>query len=303
MKKAGAFVSLSDDGFIQIQRGYIRREDEAAAVSVTNNDGVPLAGEDDGYSASASNAAPPVMNDEEDGADLPDRLMIELTAYRSLALRDAIANDHAHAYLAVLHALTSHLFYRRESPSCLQISARDGLTSPFPGLKEFAAAKAVEARNKAWEEALPEREGDLWEFLVALDRDNREALFAHCAGQTVNAVHEPHLRVSHRKRHGDQLATALSLDMTQAGWATGADNYFTRVTKAQIVAAVEEAKGDQIASLLADMKKKEMALEAERLLAGTGWLPECLRTPAPLDEAPGVDLPAFLDEQQLEAAE
>jgi ParB family transcriptional regulator, chromosome partitioning protein len=238
-----------------------------------------------------------------DGADLPDRLMIELTAYRSLALRDAIANDHAHAYLAVLHALTLQLFYRRDGQSCLQISARDGLTSPFPGLKDFAASKAIEVRHKAWEDALPEREDDLWDFLVSLDHDNREALFAHCAGQTVNAVHEPQLRVQRRKRHGDQLAAALALDMTEAGWVTGADNYFNRVTKAQIVAAVDEAKGEQIASLLADMKKKEMALEAERLLAGTGWLPECLRTPAPLDETADASLPAFLDEQRLEAAE
>jgi ParB family chromosome partitioning protein len=218
-------------------------------------------------------------------------------------LRDAIANDHAHAYLAVLHALTLQLFYRRESPSCLQISARDVLTSPFPGLKEFAVSKSIESRHQAWEKALPESEEELWDFLVALDADSREELFAHCAGQTVNAVHEPHLRVSRRKRHSDQLATALSLDMTKAGWVTGADNYFNRVTKAQIIAAVEEAKGDSIAGLLADLKKKEMALEAERLIAGTGWLPECLRTPVSLDETSETSLPAFLEETQLEAAE
>ena len=71
--------------------------------------------------------------------------------------------------------------------------------------------------------------------------------------------------------------------MAAAGWVTGADNYFNRVTKAQIIAAVEEAKGEGTAELIADLKKKEMAIEAERLLAGTGWLPECLRTPEPLD--------------------
>lgn len=91
--------------------------------------------------------------------------------------------------------------------------------------------------------------------------------------------------------------------MTRAGWVTRADNYLNRITKAGIIAAVREAKGDTTADLLLDLKKKEMALEAERLLEGAGWLPEPLRTPAALDEAPAPSLPAFLEEEQLEAAE
>ena len=112
------------------------------------------------------------------------------------------------------------------------------------------------------------------------------------------------MRVSQKRRHAFQLAEALKLDMTQAGWVTRADNYLSRVTKSQIVAAVSEAKGEATAELLADLKKKEMAIEAERLLSGTGWLPEPLRMPAALDEAPAAALPAFLDEEEaLQAAE
>ena len=79
--------------------------------------------------------------------------------------------------------------------------------------------------------------------------------------------------------------------MTKAGWVTGTDNYFNRVTKARIIEAVREVKGDKIAEQLADHKKKDMALEAERLLAGTGWLPECLRTSVFLDGAANAALP------------
>jgi ParB family chromosome partitioning protein len=117
-------------------------------------------------------------------------------------------------------------------------------------------------------------------------------------------VFEPHTRVSQKRRHAFQLAEALKLDMTQAGWITRADNYLSRVTKSMIVAAVSEAKGETTAELLADLKKKEMAVEAERLLTGTGWLPEPLRMPEPLDEAPTAALPAFLGEEEaLQAAE
>jgi ParB family chromosome partitioning protein len=51
-----------------------------------------------------------------------------------------------------------------------------------------------------------------------------------------------------------------------------------------------------------------MAKEAERLLAGTGWLPEPLRLPEPdvPADAAGTDveesLPAFLDEEEASAA-
>jgi ParB family chromosome partitioning protein len=117
-------------------------------------------------------------------------------------------------------------------------------------------------------------------------------------------VYEPHIRVSQKRRHAFQLAEALKLDMTQAGWVTRADNYLNRITKCMIVAAVSEAKGEATAELLADLKKKEMAIEAERLLADTGWLPEPLRAPVALDEAPAEVLPAFLAEDEvLQAAE
>jgi ParB family chromosome partitioning protein len=51
------------------------------------------------------------------------------------------------------------------------------------------------------------------------------------------------------------------------------------VTKARIVAAVREAKGETAAQLIEHLKKSAMAVRAEELLAGSGWIPEPLRTP------------------------
>ncbi len=65
--------------------------------------------------------------------------------------------------------------------------------------------------------------------------------------------------------------------MVEAGWRPTVDNYLGRVTKPRILEAVREAKGDQAAQLIDHLKKAEMAKEAERLLDGTGWLPEPLR--------------------------
>jgi ParB family transcriptional regulator, chromosome partitioning protein len=306
--KGGVFISLGDNGKLVIDRGHIHPDDIKKTRAASDLDDVlgddeafdPETGEITHHPGQNGNAA----DNDDSGPDIPDRLMIELTAHHSLALREALANDPGMAYLAMLHVLTLRLFYRfHTDDTCLQVEAKHNLTSPFPGLADASYAKAIDARHRQWEEALPKNPKELWAMIASLDTDNREALFAHCAGLTINAVYEPYHRISGKKAHALHLATALKLDMTSAGWVTRADNYLARVTKTKIIEAVREAKGDEIAALLDDLKKKEMAQEAERLLDGTGWLPEPLRTPAPLDEAPEQSLPAFLDGTELQAAE
>lgn len=51
------------------------------------------------------------------------------------------------------------------------------------------------------------------------------------------------------------------------------------MTKARILQAVTEANGQRAADRIEHLKKGEMAVEAEMLLASSGWLPEPLRTP------------------------
>ena len=75
----------------------------------------------------------------------------------------------------------------------------------------------------------------------------------------------------------------------------------------RILEAVREAKGEHSAQLIDHLKKAEMAKEAERLLDGTGWLPEPLRlagtetvTDEPAGEAEA--LPDFLAGEEDEPA-
>jgi ParB family chromosome partitioning protein len=99
---------------------------------------------------------------------------------------------------------------------------------------------------------------------------------------------------------------AVGLDMA-AQWMPTVENYLGRVTKIRILEAVREAKGEAAAQLIDHLKKPEMAKEAERLLAGTGWLPEPLRLPEPEVPADDADaevaesLPAFLDGEDAPA--
>jgi ParB family chromosome partitioning protein len=124
---------------------------------------------------------------------------------------------------------------------------------------------------------LPKDPNDLWDFLIKLDEVSRQVLFAHCASLSVNAVIEPWNKRTRAIAHAEQLARSIGFDMVEAGWTSTADNYLGRVTKAHILQAVREAKGDQAAELIGHLKKTDMAREAERLMTGCGWLPEPLR--------------------------
>lgn len=139
---------------------------------------------------------------------------------------------------------------------------------------------------------------------LAFDATERSELFAFATALTVNAVHDIHDRRGNSGRPAGRLAQALKLDMTSAGWQATAESYFGRVTKAQILDSVRDAKGEAAADLIAHLKKSDMAREAERLLQGSGWLPGPLRTwnieeevqQPPLMQNETPELPDFLSD-------
>ncbi|MBK5957047.1 DNA-binding protein [Rhodoplanes elegans] len=283
--RAGAFVSIDGAGGLRVERGFVRREDEPPAVS---------SGEPEPDSTGASKIEPaasatdpaitsdpaPEPEDDEGVRPLPDRLLTELTAHRTVALRDALGSDPDAAFLAALHVLCLKLFYRYGLDSCLEIEPKSAMFgSQAPGLADTVSAQAIDARHAAWSAQLPKDSSALWDGLVAFDHDSRRALFAHCVSLTVNAVHESWNRRPKALAHADRLAETVGLDMAAVGWRPTVDTYFGRVTKGRILAAVREAKGRGAADRIAHLKKPEMASAAEALLVGTRWVPEPLRAP------------------------
>lgn len=315
--RAGAFVSIDADGRLLVERGYMKPEDskrDLATVHSENN----MEHQDRSIcvvDVSDKTTTGDVGESEDDALKpLSDRLVMELTAHRTLGLRDALANDTDIAFLAVLHALVLQTFYRFATESCLEITAKSsGFSVQSLDLKNCASARSIEERHAQWEKQLPKDEKNLWVTLQMFDTDSRFSLFAHCAALTINAVQEPWNRAPGRKSHANQLATILSLDMAAIGWKPTAANYLGRVSKARILEAVTEAKGPPAAEWIENLRKQDMAQQAERMLADTGWLPEPLRTqsltskPVAADLAPPevpltqsvevvADLPAFLTE-------
>ncbi|SPJ22480.1 ParB/RepB/Spo0J family partition protein [Palleronia abyssalis] len=290
MARAGAFVSIDHDGTLRIERGYVRPEDEVPIEQpeTGGDDAGALEADGDAAMSNGTTLTEPDDAPEEDGIKpLPDRLVAELTAHRTLALRNALAGDPDLAFRAALHAMCLKLFYRYAPDTCLEIDAKSvGFGVQAPGLAESASAQAIDARHESWAAQLPKASGDLWDALADFDAESRSALFAHCVGLTVNAVDEAYHRRPGALAHADRIAQATGLDMAAAGWRPTVDTYLGRVTKARILQAVVEAKGSAQAQLIDHLKKPEMAAEAETLLADSGWVPEPLRTPiAPAEAA------------------
>jgi ParB family chromosome partitioning protein len=289
--RAGVFVSIDGSGRLRVERGYVRPEDEPP---LAEPESAVDEGEEGVSSTSASSNAAravepstggvvhsePAEEEDEGFRPLPDKLLTELTAYRTLALREAIGRSPDLAFLAALHVLCLKLFYRYGSDSCLEIEPKTAaFGSLAPGLGDTQLAARVDARHHAWSARLPQDPDELWDALAALDAEKQQALFAHCVSLTINAVNEAYNRRPRAIAHADRLAEALSLDIAETGWEPSVDNFLGRVTKARILDAVREARDEDQARQIEQLKKGDMAARAEHLLSGSRWLPEPLRTP------------------------
>ncbi|MES2338744.1 MAG: ParB/RepB/Spo0J family partition protein [Pseudomonadota bacterium] len=309
-QRGGAFVSLGGDGRMRVERGFVRACDEARSEEEPNGSADPAVLPEASQDAGEEN--------DDDGGEaakpLPERLVAELTAHRTLALRNAVAQVPEVALTLLLHKLVRDAFCSGVGAGhCLDIAARPAyLSAQAAGLGDSPSALEIDARETAWKQRLSlDDDGALWTELAMMSDGDRAALLAHCVGMAVNARWEKVDRygggsltassLAGRLTGADRLARSVGLDMAEAGWRPTVDTYFGQVTKAQILEAVREARGDMPAQLIDHLKKTDMAREAERLLVDSGWVPDPLRTPeAAQISAP---LPDFLIRPDVDDAE
>ena len=190
-----------------------------------------------------------VPDDEDHGAlkPLPERLVMELTAHRTLALREAVGRSPDVALTLLLLKLVNDTFRTSSSAgSCLEASVRQVyMSAQASDLKDSVVAKLVDDRHAEWEANLPL--GDdavMWDYLTSLDQASRLSLLAHCLSFGINALLEkvnPYgagisaSGLTKRMTQSDLVAQATGLDMVEAGWEPTADTYLNRVPKVRIL--------------------------------------------------------------------
>lgn len=244
-------MRLEHDGTLRIERGLVHPDDAKADAAPTHRQG------------------------PERGA-LPAAMVAELTAHRTAALRLELSRNPAVALAAMVQALALPLFYQG-SRSCLAIRAdHEPLARHAKALDDCPAHVAMEAERERWGDLLPGDAADLFGWCLTQPQDVLLDLLAFLAACSVNAVQvKGDSPASDRLTHADQLAGALSLDMSEH-WTPTVDGFYARLTKpilAKIVADAVLSPGVALATL----SKKEAAAVAARALAGTGWVPEALR--------------------------
>ncbi|HTM82178.1 ParB/RepB/Spo0J family partition protein [Asticcacaulis sp.] len=308
MAIAGVFIELERDGTLVIDPGFVRPEDrrpepndpvegeasidsaafEQALHDTFSND--PDGG-DEGV-AGQSNVAPESLEPEDMSIKpLQDSLHRELTAYRTLVLRNAVAQNPAVALTALLHKLCRDAFNPNSLLDCLEVRVTSASLSFVggPDLKDCLAGQEIADRAATWRGLLPKDDAELWDYLVVLSDDLRAELLAHLVSSGINALYEAAAKpgyngtsaisVQHRLADSNRIAETVGLDLVASGWAPSIDNYLGRVPKPRILLAVEQGCGADAAGRIDHLKKPDMAAEAEALLKTSGWLPEPLRGP------------------------
>ena len=206
--RAGVMVMLGHDGLARFERGLVRAEDAVAP---------PLEEEtveDDGSDADAGRGGG-APEPEEDGRALSDRLVIDLTAHKTMGLRDAVQADVSAALATVVHGLALQVFYPGYglwTPLQLRLTAT-GLERLAPGVEDGPAGRRVRDRCEAWGARLPERAEDLWGVVFGLAPSDQLDLMACCAGVGLYAVRDPHDRRPGALAQAETLATVVGLDM------------------------------------------------------------------------------------------
>lgn len=252
---AGAIVSLDRAGSVVIHRGLLRGD-----APRNDTPGIDL-------NESGDNAAPAAKKPA-----LSEAMTRRLSAHRTAALQIELARQPRVALVALVQRMVERVLHHGYGESSLDIHPRPVMHLGQFGddVEDCPALKAMNESRATWTQRLAGTPDALFTTLMAMSDADLQSLLAVCVASTVTAIAS-----SESDRPAVELAQAVDLDMTQ-WWTATAASYFGSVSKAMTLDAVQGFAGDEVPRLT-KLKKAALASEAERLAAGTGWLPTLLR--------------------------
>ena len=266
---AGAVVSVDPMGAVVVHRGLLREEQvKALRAQERPTPDAHAGGEGEPAEAPTSRGA------------LSEKLVRRLSAHRTAALQAELARHPRIALVALVHQLAQRVILGGYGASPVNISAtpQDRLEQHAPDVAEAPAAQGLRAVREAWESRLPEDPTALFADLQAMEHEELLSLLALCVGLTVSAIAQ-----REDETPAALLAQAVGLNM-HSWWTPTAAGYFDHVSKAKALEAVQVFAPGEV-QRLAKLKKAQIASEAERLAAGSGWLPQMLTEPVQAGEA------------------
>lgn len=281
---AGAVVTIDQQGEVAIHRGLLR-EAEAKALRMLARAQAGVDGE----------AAEDTDRPESDKASLSEKLARRLSAHRTAALQIELARHPQVALAALVQGMVQTVFQDgsdHELPIGVHASSQDRLEAFAPDYPQSPAALALRELRQAWLERLPPDDAELFAWLLALPQEELVRLLALCVASTVDVVTS-----RAREVRGAVLAQTVGLNM-RSWWAPTAEGYFRHVSKAVTLDAARQFAPAHI-TRLSKLKKADLASEAERLAAGTGWMPAVFEAAQASDVEP-VEAAETVESETLE---
>ncbi|MGJ7524918.1 ParB/RepB/Spo0J family partition protein [Variovorax sp. GB1P17] len=285
MEMAGAVVSVDHMGGVVVHRGLLREEQAKALRAQERQEASEAGGERNGHGGGDA--------DEPAKPGISEKLAKRLSAHRTAALQAEVARHPQVALVAVVHRLALRVVFDSYgsggSPIDIIATPQDGLTQHAPDVGDSPAAVGMGKVREAWAARLPKEPKALFAELLTLPQGELLSLLAVCVASTVSVLASREDEVP-----AAGLAEAVSLDMHD-WWTPSAEGYFSHVSKAKALEAVLAFAPEHV-TRLSKLKKAEIASEAERLAAGTGWLPVMFR--GTLEPTPETALPAGIEAER-----
>lgn len=262
--RAGAFVMLTHGG-VRVERGFLRGEVEQLAGAGVANDDEATEGSKAGDDACEAGKKAPT---------LAGPLVAELAAHRTVALQAEVATRPHLALCVLIESLA--VGYRS---ACSVRVVSPPRNAACADIEQIASRQHLAATI----DQMPEGDPSL-PWLIRQDTATLLALLAPMVARGIDGGSADWTTDRATECAPARLARLADLDM-RGWWRADAGSYFGRVSKAMILDAVREGAGGPAAHRLEGLKKSPMADAATQALAGTGWLPPMMRTPAAQSEA------------------
>lgn len=256
---AGVLATLGYDGSIEVLTGRVRPGD---ADALRKQGGASGATQKEAASAAFTRD--------------PNGVRLQLSGLRTLVVQDALAGQQQAAMRVLAYVLSNS--YMRSYPAAigdlgLQIrpSFLGDVESPAPeATQEQAVHARIAERDSAVAALLPEDQAERWDWCMHKATGAQVlTVLSYLVARCVDGL----LRFPESKDALEPLASALGVDMRKH-WSPNA-SYFAKLKKSEILFILKE-QGEDVTDL-ANLKRGELAIEAARRLADTGWLPPTLR--------------------------
>lgn len=262
---AGAIITLSHSGEPKIERGLVKADDAKALKAIRRNR-AKLGTDADADSPTAGSIEPRPR--------LSAKLVDELMAHKTLALRAEVATQPDLALRCVVFALAANATSDLGPLSLVRIRIDEADVSKLTTRSESKAPAYYADLFDVWRERLPSDTTALWAFIADADTNTLLDLLAVLAAPAIE------LRAGRGEHIADHLCQAARLDMRK-WWQANTGSYFEHVRKDVVIDALMEISPALDRSKLDKSSKKEVLARVKKTFKGKGWLPEPLRLMTP----------------------